>query len=68
MKQSISVLVGLLVAVGLFAGLAIIPATSVHNAQATDDGGHHKKCKLPNGNDFPGRGPGGNCPPGLSRD
>ena len=34
-----------------------------------NDNGHgHKKCKLPNGGDFPGNGPGGKCPPGLDRD
>lgn len=68
MNNTKIVTIGLIVAVGLVAGLAVIPSLSAPNAQATDDGGHHKhKCKTGSGKDFPGRGPGGHCPPGLSK-
>jgi hypothetical protein len=59
-------MIRLLVVVGLFAGLARLPAASDHNAQVDVGAGHHK-CKLPNGNDFPGRDPGGHCPPDLTK-
>ena len=66
MNHTKLVTIGLIVAVGLVAGLAVIPSLSAPSAQA-DGGGHRHKCQTGSGNDFPGRGPGGHCPPGLSK-
>ncbi len=50
----------------VLAALAAVPAmNSPVFADGDDD--DHKKCKLPNGNDYPGNKPQG-CPPGLDKD
>jgi hypothetical protein len=56
--------------VGLAAVGAVAAGTVMVSQQAfagDDDGHHHHKCQTGSGNDFPGRGPGGHCPPGLSK-
>jgi hypothetical protein len=56
----------LAIAVAL-AAVGALAAGTITFAQEAFADGHHHKCRTGSGSEFPGNGPGGHCPPGLSK-